>query len=250
MSAHTPPRATLATWIGSTLYHLFMALSLILLFALLLLSWPLPYAWRAAMIRRWTLFLMWLLKVFCGLSYQVQGWEHLPERPYVALVKHQSAWETIASNFLFRQPAWVFKRELLWLPVFGWGLALTNPIAIDRGSPRKALAQLIEQGEKLLARGRTVVIFPEGTRVAPGQRKKYEPGGSMLAVKTATPVIPVAHDAGRYWPKNSYLKYPGTIRVKIGPLIETSEMSVRELNQQVEGWIEGVLADDFADPDS
>jgi 1-acyl-sn-glycerol-3-phosphate acyltransferase len=202
------------------------------------------------MIRQWTLLLMWLLKVFCGLSYQVEGWENLPERPYVALVKHQSAWETIASNFLFRQPAWVFKRELLWLPVFGWGLALTNPIAIDRGSPRKALAQLIEQGEKLLARGRTVVIFPEGTRVAPGQHKKYEPGGSMLAVKTATPVIPVAHDAGRYWPKNSYLKYPGTIRVKIGPLVETSEMTVRELNQQVEDWIEGILANDFADPDS
>jgi len=230
-------------YLRSALYYLVMATSLVVLFLLMLLAWPFDYRWRAKLGRGWARLMMWSLKVFCGLRYQVRGAENVPDRPCVAMVKHQSAWETIASHLLFPDAAWVFKRELLWIPIFGWGLALTRPIAVDRGSPRQALDKVIRKGKALLAEGRIIVIFPEGTRVPPGERGKYGPGGSLLAVKAGVPAVPVAHNAGVFWPRASFVKYPGTIQVVIGPVIESGGRSARELNNAVEEWIEETMAE-------
>jgi 1-acyl-sn-glycerol-3-phosphate acyltransferase len=243
MSPTEPSRPGPLLYLRSALYYLLMVVSLLLLFVFMLLAAPFDYRWRAAMGRVWSRFQMWSLKTFCGLRYQVTGLENTPDRPYVAMVKHQSAWETIVSHLLFHDAAWVFKRELLWLPLLGWGLALTRPIAVDRSSPKKALDQVIRQGRELLQQGRNIVIFPEGTRVAPGQRGKYGPGGSLLAVKSGAPALPVAHNAGVFWPRSSFVKRPGTIQVVIGPAIESEGKSARELNNAVEEWIETVMAD-------
>ena len=136
----------------------------------------------------------------------------------------------------------MLKRELLWIPFFGWGLAMLEPIAIDRKAGRKALQQLIAIGSKRLARGRWVVIFPEGTRVAPGEKGRYAPGGAMLAARNACPVVPVAHNAGEFWPRHGFIKHPGTIRIIIGPSIDTRNRSAQEINAQVEQWIESTMA--------
>ncbi len=235
----------LLPWLRSIIYYLFMVPSLITLFFALILLLPFDYKYRALVIRWWALLQMWLLKVFCGLSYEVKGAENLPTTPYIALPKHQSAWETIASNFLFKQPAWVFNRDLFRIPFFGWGLFFTHPVGIDRGTPRAALNQLVDQGGALLRNGRTMVIFPEGTRVAPGERIKFEPGGSLLAVRTETPVVPVALNAGEFWPRHSFRKYPGHIKVIIGPAIESKGLKARELNAKVESWIHQTMDKNF-----
>ena len=245
MSKNNSNRDGVLPWIRSSIYYLFMSISLIAMFLCLIIVFPFDYKYRAGLIRSWAKLQMSLLKVFCGLSYEVQGDESLPSGPYIALPKHQSTWETIASNFLFTRPAWVFNSDLFKIPVFGWGLYLTNPVGIDRGTPRAALNQLVVKGGELLKQGRTMVIFPEGTRVPPGERVKFEPGGSLLAVKTGTPVVPVAHNAGEFWPKESFRKYPGHIKVIIGPVIESKGLKARELNEKVETWINTTMDENF-----
>jgi 1-acyl-sn-glycerol-3-phosphate acyltransferase len=245
MDIENSNRDGMLPWISSSLYYVFMSASLILMFLCLVVIFPFDYKYRASLIRSWAIFQMWLLKVLCGLSYEVQGAENLPSVPYIALPKHQSTWETIASNFLFTRPAWVFNSDLFMIPVFGWGLYLTNPVGIDRGTPRAALNQLVVKGGALLKKGRTMVIFPEGTRVPPGERARFEPGGSLLAVKTETPVVPVAHNAGEFWPKESFRKYPGQIKVIIGPVIESKGLKARELNEKVETWINTTMDENF-----
>ncbi len=163
---------------------------------------------------------MFLLKHLCGLDYRVEGREHLPGGAAIILSKHQSAWETIAFQEIFPPQTWVLKRELMWIPLFGWALALLRPIAIDRSAGRKAIEQVIEQGRERLQSGIWVVVFPEGTRVAPGTRKRYGMGGAVLAAETGYPVVPVAHNAGSFWPRRGFLKRPGTVRVVIGPVID------------------------------
>ena len=154
------------------------------------------------------------------------------------LCKHQSAWETIALQKIFPPQVWVIKRELLWLPFFGWGLAMTSPVAIKRSEGREAIKQLLRQGKERLALGFCVVIFPEGTRIPFGQRGRYKIGGALLAASSGAPVVPVAHNAGRLWGRNSFLKYPGVITMSIGPAIDPAGLKAEEINQQVEKWIE------------
>lgn len=230
-------------YLRSALYYLVMVVSLLVLFIAMVVAAPFDYRWRAALGRLWAGFQMWALKIICGLNYRIRGSENTPDRPYVAMVKHQSAWETLVSHLLFRDAAWVFKRQLLWLPLLGWGLALTKPIAVDRTSPKQALDQVIRQGTELLSDGRTIVIYPEGTRVAPGKRGKYMPGGSLLAVKAGVPVLPVAHNAGVFWPRSSFVKFPGQIEVVIGPVIESEGKTARQLTREVEDWIESTMAE-------
>jgi len=217
------------------------------LFALLgLLTFPFPYRWRYAVITRWTTFNLWWLKVTCNVSYEVEGKENIPAGPAVILSKHQSAFETMVYQRIFPPHVWLLKRELLWVPFFGWGLAMLEPIAIDRKAGRRALQQLLEIGTRRLAAGRWVVIFPEGTRVMPGERGRYAPGGAMLAVRSGCPVVPVAHNAGEFWPRRGFVKRPGTIRIVIGPTIDTRERSAQEVNAMAEQWIEetmGALGD-------
>ncbi len=238
-------RDGLLPWVRSSLYYLFMVPSLIILFIVMVLISPFEYKYRAALARFWALLQMWLLKVCCGMTYEIQGAENLPSCPYIALPKHQSTWETIASNFLFRQPAWIFNKELFMIPVFGWGLYLTKSVGIDRGTPRAALNQLVAKGGALLKQGRTMVVFPEGTRVPPGESAKFEPGGSLLAVRTEIPVVPVALNAGEFWPKESFRKYPGHIKVIIGPVIESKGLKARELNEKVESWMKKTMKENF-----
>jgi 1-acyl-sn-glycerol-3-phosphate acyltransferase len=169
--------------------------------------------------------------------------DNLPAGTCIVLCKHQSAWETIALRALLpAQHTWVIKRELLWTPFFGWGIAAYRPIAIDRKAGRRAVKQLIDEGRKWLEKGRWVVIFPEGTRVAPGERKKYGIGGALLAQNTGFPVLPVAHNAGVFWRRRDFRKHPGVIDLVFGEAFETDGMSAMEINRRVEGWIEDTVA--------
>jgi len=209
------------------------------LLAILLI--PLPAVTRSRIVGGWAHFVMGWLKLTCGLEYRVIGGENIPDHPCVVLAKHQSAWETIAFQTIFPPQIWVLKRELLFIPFFGWALAALSAIAIDRSAGREALKQLVSQGKKRLQRGLWVVIFPEGTRIAPGERGKYHIGGAWLATHTNATVVPVAHNAGEFWRKNSLLKQPGTITVSIGKPIDATGMKTDELNRQVEEWIEAEM---------
>ncbi len=203
-----------------------------------LLTFPLPPLIRYRIISGWSRLVVWLAKVLLGIRYRVLGLENLPAKPSVILSKHQSAWETLAFQLIFPPQVLVLKRELLWIPFFGWGLALMSPIAINRSRGSAALKRLAEQGMARLRQGFWIVIFPEGTRVRPGERRKYHAGGAWLAVRTGAGVVPVAHNAGLLWAKNAFTKRPGLITVEIGPLMDSASSSVDELNRKVESWIE------------
>lgn len=202
------------------------------------LTFPLSRMGRFRVISWWSKIMLFVARHACGLDYRVEGRENLPAEPCVILSKHQSAWETLAFQTVFPPQVHVLKRELLWIPFFGWGLAMMSPIAIDRAKGRTALRQLARLGKERIAQGFWVVIFPEGTRVAPGTQRKYQPGGAWLAVQTGAPVVPVAHNAGLYWPKNSFLKHPGTITMRIGPAIPTAGRDPAEVIADTERWIE------------
>ena len=209
------------------------------LYALIaILTFPFDPLTRYRIISGWALIMIWLLRVVCNIRMTVRGAENIPSKPCVVLCKHQSAWETMALQKVFPPQVWVLKRELLFLPFFGWGLAMTSPVAIRRGNGREALKQLLSQGKKRLKQGFCVVIFPEGTRVPYGQRVKYKSGGSLLAVSSGVPVVPVAHNAGELWGKKSFLKFPGVITMSIGKPIDPVGLKADEITQRVEEWIE------------
>jgi 1-acyl-sn-glycerol-3-phosphate acyltransferase len=232
---------SLGVVLRSTLFALFQVAVTIPFSLVALATFPLDLRGRYRVISLWTRLMMAALEAICGIRYRVLGAETLPAPPYIVLSKHQSAWETLAFQLIFPQQVWVVKRELLWLPFFGWGLAMLAPIAIDRDAGHRALRQLLEQGRDRLERGFCIVIFPEGTRTAPGARGDYQVGGAWLAVKTATPVVPVAHDSGELWRRNAFLKHPGTITVSIGAPIEAGSLEPEALNRRVEDWIEGEM---------
>ena len=216
--------------------------SLLLFAPFAFLTFPLPLATRYRAVSQFARFNLWWLEKTCGLGFEVEGREHILSTPGIVMAKHQSAWETIALQVLFRPQTWVMKRELLWIPIFGWGLALLEPIAIDRRAGRRAMDQVLAQGADRLARGVWVVVFPEGTRVPPGTRGRYHTGGALLAERTGRPVVPVAHNAGELWPRRSLRKYPGTVRVVIGPPIPSAGRRAADILADVENWIEGTMA--------
>lgn len=203
--------------------------------------WPLPFKWRYAIVSRWAVSNLWLLDKICHIRHEIEGLDKIPDEPCVILCKHQSSWETLALQAVFPPQVWVLKRELLWIPFFGWGLASLNPIAIDRKAGRKALKQVIDQGQQRLQSGAWVVVFPEGTRVASGEMGRFGIGGARLAVDTGYPVIPVAHNAGMVWPKHGFIKSPGVIKLVIGDKITTQDKTAAEINQQVFDWMETVM---------
>jgi 1-acyl-sn-glycerol-3-phosphate acyltransferase len=179
-----------------------------------------------------------LAQAILGIRCRVEGRENLPARPAVILSKHQSAWETLAFQQIFPPQVHVLKRELLWIPFFGWGLALMSPIAIDRARGVAALRSIARRGRERLQQGFWVVVFPEGTRVAPGERRAYQLGGAWLAAASGVPIVPVAHNAGRVWPRNAFVKRPGTVTVRIGPPIDSANRDPKLLNALAETWIE------------
>jgi 1-acyl-sn-glycerol-3-phosphate acyltransferase len=227
--------------IRSTLFAAFQLLITPVFAVIALLTFPLPAMTRYRIITVWTHWVMWASRVICGIRYRVIGAENIPKEPCIILAKHQSAWETMGFQLIFPPQVWVLKRELLRVPFFGWGLAMLSPIAIDRSSRRQALQQLVDQGRERLAAGFYIVIFPEGTRIAPGKRGKYRAGGARLALQTGTPVLPVAHNAGLRWGKNAFMKYPGMVTVSIGPPIQPGTDTAEALAKRVEDWIENEM---------
>jgi len=199
---------------------------------------PLP---RYRVIALWGRVVIWLARVILGIRFRVEGLEHLPHAPSVVLSKHQSAWETIAFQQIFPPLSFVLKKSLLQIPFFGWGLALFSPIAIDRAAGREAMKQVETQGKERLRAGFWVLVFPEGTRVAPGEKGNYQVGGAWLASKAGVPVVPVAHNAGRCWPKNAFVKQPGEITVLIGPPIPTAGRKATQVLAETEAWIESAM---------
>lgn len=224
--------------VRSTLYALLQLAFTPIWAFVVLASFPLPPLARYRVIRVWSRVMLWGSQAICGIRYRVLGAENIPLEPCIILSKHESAWETIAFQFIFPPQVWVVKRELLWIPFFGWGLALGSPIAIDRGARKRALLQVIAQGRQRLGMGFFIVIFPEGTRTRPGVRGVYRSGGARLAIETGAPVLPVAHNAGTYWGRNAFVKRPGTITVSIGPAVRAKSRSAVELMQNIEQWIE------------
>ncbi len=232
------PKADFKIYLGSSLFFLYILLSTPIVGILILSCIPLSFKVRYTIADIWINQLMAVLKVTCGLSYQVEGLDNLPEQgAAIILSKHQSAWETIALRQFIHPQTAVLKKSLLQIPFGGWALGTLKPIAIDRQNQKEALKMLIDQGTARLQEGLFVLIFPEGTRVAPRAQAKFNAGGAMLAQKTGFPVIPLAHNAGEFWPRNSFLKYPGTIKVKIGPMILTENKKSKDINTEAEAWI-------------
>ena len=206
-----------------------------------LFAYPLSFNKRYRFLTSWCDLNIWWLKLVCKLDYQVEGLENVPKQASIVISNHQSTWETLVFKKFFPPVAWVVKRELLWIPFFGWGLSMIEPIAIDRRSGQKALEQLLNQGRRRLAAGRWIIVFPEGTRVAPGKQRRYKLGGAIMASRTQVPVVPVAHNAGRFWPRRQFVKYPGTITVCIGPAIDTRGKTPAAINTEAKAWIEAEL---------
>jgi 1-acyl-sn-glycerol-3-phosphate acyltransferase len=198
----------------------------------------LPFRGRFALARFWGIVLLKSLKLLCRLDYTVEGREHLPTGNHVALVKHSSSWETFAQAVILPPQVWVLKRELMWVPIIGWGLKLMRAISVNRGAGGAAVRGVLEQGKQRLAEGEWIVIFPEGTRMPPGETRRYGISGALIAVETGKLVVPVAHDAGYYWPRRGWYKKPGTVRVVIGPPIKAEGRDPRAVNEEAQAWIE------------
>ena len=203
---------------------------------------PLPYRTRYYVTSRWNFFAIWLAKVLCGIRYQVKGFENLPDAPVILLSKHQSAWETIFLIRAMPRPlVYVFKRELIMVPFFGWALGLLRMIPIDRSKGKDAFAAVVQHGRRRLASGLWIIMFPEGTRTQPGKQGKYKAGGTRLAIETNTPVVPIALNSGECWGKNSFIKKPGLITVSIGKPIVPDGEDPTTLVKKVENWIESEM---------
>jgi 1-acyl-sn-glycerol-3-phosphate acyltransferase len=219
---------------------LFFTVTTVYAVGVLLCCW-IPFPRNYFFPRTWANLLMWLLKVICNLDYRVTGRENLPPGAHIAMWKHSSSWETIAQATIFPPQAWVLKRELMWIPFVGWALNCLHPIAVKRGAGTAAVNHVINQGKDRLNKGIWILIFPEGTRVPAGETKKYGVSGALLASRVGCKVIPVAHNAGVFWPRRGWLKKPGVIDVIIGPPIAAANRDPREINEAVRAWIESTL---------
>jgi len=189
----------------------------------------------------WVRINFWLARVLCGLDYEIVGTENIPDENSVVYLKHSSTWETMAEILVFPEQVWVLKRELYWLPYFGWALAALRPIGIDRGARSSAVKQVIRKGRERVRDGLWVMIFPEGTRVAPGATRRYGLSGALLAIDTKRKLVPVAHNAGDFWPRHSLLKRRGTIKLVVGPPIETAGRDAQEVNDLAKAWIDQTM---------
>lgn len=213
-----------------------------ILFTLLgLLFFFLPFKMRYYLITRWSHFFIFWAKLTCGLKYTIKGLENIPPQNAIVLCNHQSMWETIFMQVLLPSQSWVLKKELFHIPIFGWGLALLDPIAINR-KDMHSVKELIKQGTLRLKSGRWIIIYPEGTRVPLNTHHRYSRSGAALASATGYPIVPIAHNAGAFWPRGFFIRKPGTIQVIIGPTINPQGKTVTELNMLAEQWIRATLA--------
>ena len=227
----------------SLVYLAGQVVSAAVIFLAVLLCWPaVGRAGRERIIRQWARFNIWTLDKVCGISHRVIGAANIPAGPAVIIANHQSAWETLVFQLIFPAQSYLLKRELLWIPVFGWGLAMNRPVAINRARKARALDILVKEGAARLHEGRWLVVFPEGARMPPGKPGKFQAGGAMIAVRSQCPVVPVAHNAGVFWPKRSFLKHPGVIDIRIGKPLASTGVKTRQLNEALASWIGAELA--------
>ncbi len=226
-------------FIRSAVFSCLMIIITIFYSFICILARPLPFRYRYHLVTIYTQVIIGLLKIICHVNYTIEGMKNIPKnRNGIIFSKHQSLWETFFLQGFFSQSAIILKRELLWIPFFGWGLATIDPISINRSAKKSAMNQLIQEGKKRLDAGRWILVFPEGTRTPPGVVGHYHVGGALLATKTGYPILPIAHNAGLCWPKRSFIKKPGMIRIVIGPLIETKDRDAREVLDEAKTWIE------------
>ncbi|KAA0876316.1 lysophospholipid acyltransferase family protein [Nitrincola tapanii] len=208
----------------------------------LLIGPLLPFKARFRFLTAINYFYIAWLRWTCGLGVEIEGREHLPQTgAYVVLANHQSEWETLYFQLLIRPQAVVLKQELLKIPFFGWALRLLEPIALDRSQRREALRQLLEQGRDKLEQGIPVLIFPQGTRVKAGETGRFNKGGTLLAQASGVPIIPMVHNAGRFWPGKSFIKYPGKVQLRIGAPIATAGRSADEVQAEVVAWMQAQM---------
>jgi 1-acyl-sn-glycerol-3-phosphate acyltransferase len=232
----------LGLFLRSLLFTVVMVLATVIWVCVCLLAAPLPYNRRFWVTSRWNVFVIWAARVICGIRYEFKGVDNQPDAPAIVLSKHQSAWETIFLLPNLRRPlVYVFKKEILYIPFFGWGMALLRMIPIDRKQGKNAFRHVVTQGKRRLADGQWIIMFPEGTRIPVGQAGKYKSGGTRLAIETNTVVVPIAHNSGECWPKNSFLKRPGVITVSIGKPISPGDHTPDSMMQEVENWIESEM---------
>lgn len=224
----------------STIFLAISYVALVVYVPIMVFGWLLPKNRRYYVLFSYGYFVFWLARIIVGLRWQIEGQEHLSGKPGRLIVsKHQSTWDSMILPQLLYQPAFILKKELLWIPIFGTGLAGMGPIAIDRKAGTQALKQIIKQGKAALNQGRDVIIFPEGTRYRPDAEPSYKIGAAMLAIQAKADVIPVALTSGCYWKKGQFLKYPGTIHVVIGPPISIAGKKADALTAEIKAWIEG-----------
>jgi len=228
--------------IKSLFFTAYMMVSALLFGGFMTLCFWAPYSTQFAIARTWARIVFWMLDKACGLNFTVEGRERIPAGNHIVMCNHTSAWETIAQFLIFPPQVWVLKRELLWIPLIGWGLKLLRPISIDRGAGHRAVTQVIEQGQARLADGLWIIIFPEGTRVVAGESRRYGVSGALLAIATNKRVVPMAHNAADFWVRRGIVKKAGTIRVIIGEPIDSTGKDPRDLNDQVRQSIEAGLA--------
>ena len=222
----------------STLFGIGMFFSTVLYAIPCLIVRVLPYRLCFAFVSSWCAFNLFWLRLTCGINFQVSGLEHVPDTPCVIISNHQSTWETLAFPGLFPTLTWVIKKELLYIPLFGWGIASVEPIALDRKQGKKAMQQLVTQGKQKLAQNRYILIFPEGTRTPYEEQRRLKVGGFLLAKEAGVPILPVAHDSGRLWPRNSFIKRAGTVHVRVGEAIATDQHSAEELRDHYFDWLQ------------
>jgi 1-acyl-sn-glycerol-3-phosphate acyltransferase len=228
--------------VKSLLFTAYMMVSALLVGAFMSLCFWAPYASQFKIARTWARSVMWVLDKVCGLKFTVEGGERIPAGNHIVMANHTSAWETIAQFLIFPPQVWVLKHELLWIPCIGWGMKLLRPISIDRGAGHRAVNQVLEQGKARLSDGLWVIIFPEGTRVVAGQRRKFGVSGALLATATGKYIVPMSHNAADFWVRRGIMKKAGTIRVIIGEAITADGKNPRELNDEVRRSIEAGVA--------
>ena len=210
----------------------------------LVVGWALPFRWRFVFgVGVWSRFALFWLRATCGVTGKLVGAENIPPQPCIVFSRHESSWETLFLQSVFKPQSTLIKRELLRIPLFGWSYAMMRPIAIDRGSPRAALKKLIRVGGQRLRDGIWVVLFPEGTRSPPGKRRAFQAGGAALAAATGAPVVVVAHNAGSYWPAHRLRKKSGTIEMRVGPPIVTEGKSSKEINREADALMSRLMGE-------
>ena len=229
-------------FIRSFIFLLAMIIATVIWAPISMLFAFLPYNRRYYITSRWNVFIIWAAKVICGIHYQTKGFENFPDAPAILLAKHQSAWETIFLLMATPRPlVFVFKKEITYIPFFGWAISMLRMIPIDRSKGKDAFAHVVTHGKKRLADGQWIIMFPEGTRIPVGQKGSYKGGGARLAVDTQTQVVPIALNSGECWPKNSFIKKPGVVTVSVGKPISSEGKNPVELMQEVEAWIEAEM---------